>query len=505
MPFPVTDEGREWLSEAFEQFSVGGRGEGRERQEALARGCAALENLLGSEPSYAGDLQQLALSSASLFQAVEPKVALRIGDVGVRAGLLLPVPTPEGEVRAALLDLCLAEASFVARRYVDAESHLETFDGRVAKTSSLGALEAYMQAYSDCLRGRLFEEGLERGKAGAAYRAAAERVRPLLSRAAQRTKVIDAWIEAVLGPRDPDQREAAVEIVVRQTLAAVSVSALLGRLSVDAGIDSAELKKLLDQTWRAIDRHGLPERQSLRQLAALVGLTTTRFGAQLAGERLDSLPDEVLEAAHLDPESTRPILQAAIAHALSTEDDSPLRGMLYTSALQAASESGSKPTVAEVLARYVADMMHAPDQENDLLESYLTYVTVWGYREPSPAEKREIEASLATLVEYALALWHENRSPFNRLRLGMFLDLLLEHGRLARRAELAHRAVDGDGLAGAHPVRTPVQSANSGDRDPVDARSNRVPLPRSRGGRPLVRGRVEGGAAGHNRARRRSP
>ena len=84
---------------------------GEERVIALRRSVRALYKLLYVEPSYAAEVQQLALSSVCLIKTIEPELALRFGDVGLRAGLLVPDPTDADAIRSALLDVNTAEAS----------------------------------------------------------------------------------------------------------------------------------------------------------------------------------------------------------------------------------------------------------------------------------------------------------------------------------------------------------------------------------------------------------
>jgi CHAT domain len=419
---PQTVEGREWLAEATDGMAELREAVGEERVVALRRSVRALHKLLYAEPSYARDVQQLALSSLCLIKTIEPELALRFGDVGRRAGLLVPEPTGVGAIRSALLELNSAEASILARRYSEAESTLDALDRRADSSLARGAVWRYIEAGSACLRGRIHEEGLEVEKAGAAYQLALDVVAPLLSRAAQRTKVVGAWMEAVTGPVDDDRLEAAVGLVVRETLAAVYVWALLGRGRVARG--ELDMSALLRRTLKAVAEHGLPEGLRVEQLAATVGLVADRLGVDKAFAFSESLTDDDLERAHLSPDDDRPVLDAAIAHAAASDGDELTAGVLYQTALRAAVDTGSMPTMARVLGRFVGDMIHEPDQDNDLIEALLRDLTVWGFSSASVSQKAEFEDALSTLVDYALALWNERRTPRDRMRVGILVDLL---------------------------------------------------------------------------------
>lgn len=425
MPPPTTAEGRRWVAETHDGLAAWANAEGEERVAALQQSCRALENLLGEEPAYAADVIQLALTPVILLKTVEPEAALRFGDVGIRAGLLLPVPGQVDATRGALLELGMAEASLVAGRPVEAEAHLDAFDRRRSSLPSLGVTSRFLQAAADCLRGRIHEEGLEVEKAAASYEAALERVAPLVSRAPNRGKIVAAWTEAVIGPVEADQREAAELMALQETLAAVFVWALLGRARVDRDPSGdAELRKVLRRSLKAVAQYGLPKGLPVQQLATAVGRTADLFGTEKALAFVESITDEDLERAQLSPEADRPVLEAAIAHSAASAGDDMVSKLLYEEALRAAHESGSKVTIARVLARYVGDTVHEPDQEHDLIESLLRYLTVWGFSSASLPEKADFEAALSTILDYAFALWSEEPTTTNRVRLGILLDLL---------------------------------------------------------------------------------
>jgi CHAT domain len=425
MPQPTTAEGRRWISETHEGLAAWAAAEGEERVAALGRSCRALQNLLGEEPSYAADILQLALSPVVLLKAVEPEAALTLGDVGLRASLLLPELRPVDATRSALLELGLAEASLAAGRPVEAEAHLDALDRQLATLDTLGVISQFLQAAADCLRGRIHEEGLELEKAAASYEEALDRVAPMLSRAAQRRKVSTAWTDSVIGPVEADQREDTDAMGVQETLAAVFVWALLGCARVDRGASGdAELKKVLRRSWKAVTQYGLPEGLRVPQLAAVVGRMADLLGTEKALAFVESITDEHLERAHLSPEADRPVLLAAIAHSAASEGNDVATSVLYEDALRAAQDAGSKPTMARVWARYVEDMVHEPDQEHDLIEGFLRYLTVWGFSTASLPEKAEFEVALTTVLDYALALWSVEPTAANRMRLGILLDLL---------------------------------------------------------------------------------
>jgi CHAT domain len=422
MSSPRTAEGRELLAQAADGLAALREAVGEERAVAMRRSVRALHDLLYTEPSYATDVQQLALSPLYMLKTIEPEIALRFADVGMRASLLLPKPTGLDATRTALLELNMAEARILVRSYSEAELALEALAVRATSLHALGAVSRYIEAASACLRGRIHEEGLELEKAAAAYQSAIDTVTPLLSRAAQRTEIVRAWLEAVTGPVGNDRLKAAMGFVVRDTLGGVYVWALLGRGRMARGKSgSAALFRRMPQ---AVAQHGLPAGLQVQQLAATVGLVADHLGAEKAIDFVQSITDDDLERAHLSPDADRPVLFAAVAHSATVSGDELAAGVLYQNALRAALDTGSKPTVARVLGRFIGDGIHGPDRPDDLLEALLRNLTVWGFSAASLAEKAEFEDALSTLVDYALALWNEQTTPSNRMRLGILLDVL---------------------------------------------------------------------------------
>jgi CHAT domain-containing protein len=417
-------EGRRRLAEAIEQLSQLAD-PGADAGGVVRRYHSALEEVLFEEPSSAAEVQQLALRTIVLLRTALPGAVPRLGELSLRASVLIADPTPLDEARAALLDLYLTEAWMAAGRYSEAAVRLEALDRRLPLRHRSPSLSAYLRAAADCLRGRMDEESCERERAATAYQAALDGVLPLLAQKRQRERLADAWVQVVLGPLDPGQRRAAADVAVRQTLAPVATWALVGRAQAGNGeLRPSEVKALVNRATKLIGEFGLPERFGERRLAALHGLLASHAGPEQAVAFSASLSDDVLRAAGLEPASTRPVLDAAVAHAMAADGVDLGTTVLYDAALRAARDSGSKPALARVLGSYLADTLRAPDQENDLIEAFLANLTVWGFGSRTLAEKAEFEAALAAVVEYALELWTQEQSPFRRLRLGLLLDLV---------------------------------------------------------------------------------
>jgi CHAT domain-containing protein len=425
MATPVTADARESLTEALEEFRAwASTSDPEERGERLERALRANEALLGAEPSYAPDVQQLVLGPVHLMKAVEPDGALRLGDLGRRAAVMVPDTGTVTVTRIALLELALAEAAIFAERDVEAITSLDTLDRLRASLPLSGPLDRFLGAADQCLRGRIHERALEQEKACAAYRAAVDGITPLISRTAQRAAVGNAWLEAAVGAVDPEQQDAAAATVTEEVLGPVLVWALLGRARVDLELPDGDAVKWLRSTRKAIRRFGVPEGLGIVQLGQVVGFVAMRWGLDEGHAFADAFTDEQLRRAGLSPEQDRPVLLAALAHAAQLQGEALLEGVLYQEALAKANATGSKLTVARVLGRYIGDNVEEPDVEHELLESYLTYLTLWGFSSPTLPERVEYEPALRTLVDYAVALWRERRSRIDRLRLGILVDLL---------------------------------------------------------------------------------
>lgn len=370
----------------------------------------ALAQLVAAEPSWARGVAQFALATMLVIKGVAAEATLRLGEIAQRTELLCARPEVADTTRAALVDFTMAEAAILGGRPLDALLHAQTGGRRVAAVRLPAAIARFLAAYGEVVRARVREDGLEGDAAAAAYDAALAQLERAIARADERASITKACADA-LGDAVAEDRHQVIE---RDVVASVILSALLGRLRCPGTVDRA---RLWDVSRRFVGRHGLPTGLGPRQLAVTAAAVADVAGPQHAADFFDALPDDTLQQAGLEPSECRPRVAAAIAPAAAAAGDLVLRDMLRLAAVREA-RAADRATLAFVLAGHVRD--GAPDDELEALIAVLGRSA----RQTAVADKATLEPALIVLLDYLMALWRDDPSSrFARLRVGLLIEL----------------------------------------------------------------------------------
>lgn len=407
--FPSSAEGERRLAEAVQAISSWSEDAGSDARR-LRDHRNALEQLLAAEPQGARGVASFALGSMLVIVGVAAEATLRLGEIAQRAALLCARPDGVDTTRAVLIDFTMAEAAILGGRPLDAVDHARAGDRRAASGRLPAALARFLAAYSELLRARVHEDGLEGDAAAAAYDMALAQLGRAIARTDERA-AITRGCTAALGEAIAEDREGVIE---RAVVAGVIVSALLGRLRCPGVVDRA---RLWDLSRRLVARYGLPATLGPRQLAATAAAVAEVSGPFDAVEFFDALSDDTLRQAGLEPSDCRARVAAAIARTAAAEGDVVLCDLLQLTAARQMRAAGSA-TRAFVLANYVRD--GAPDEALEALIAVLGASA----QQTTVADKAMLEPAFLVLLDYLLGLWRADPSSrFARLRVGMLVEL----------------------------------------------------------------------------------
>ncbi|MGW8369711.1 MAG: hypothetical protein ACWGPN_13680, partial [Gammaproteobacteria bacterium] len=149
--------------------------------EAVDGVVEALDGWVSAYPDQSRDVEALSLGAcytASMFHAAD--AASRLGEIGLVASLIKPMPGPADRATAVLLELLTAEAELDSGRFRQAQSQLDDAGDALRDSGRVGKFAPYLSMRHAHLSGRIAEAALESAQAAPCYLDAIERAEPLL-------------------------------------------------------------------------------------------------------------------------------------------------------------------------------------------------------------------------------------------------------------------------------------------------------------------------------------
>jgi hypothetical protein len=394
---------------------------GESDPEALLRIRYALEHLLAAGPSWARGVEALALSYMFRLADAWPLAVFHLGEIAQRAGLLYAGRIASDAVRAALVDLMMAEASIRDARPLMALELIDISRARLAEVRLPAGVARFVHGYGTVLNGRVQEDALEVRRAAQGYGEALEGMAALVGKAAERGSVAAHCAEALAPAVTLWRREMLALDIEALVLPPVVIWALLGRARCATGLGADELDRLWHDSRRLISDFGFPPGMTSRLVADSAAGLLPVAGRESVLSFFGVPTPQALQRTGIDPADLEPQVLAAVAHA-TVREDSVAAQHLYRVALERAARQGHPDTTAFTFGRYVGDFVRGLDARRPELEALVRSLSFLS-QHVTVADKAALDPAVAVLLDYALALWRAAPSQFGRRRVGVLLEL----------------------------------------------------------------------------------